>query len=71
MNTKGYYEKIQFTKCNKCRKFKNLRTSYGFDKTLVLSIICNKYDSIDKKIFKEKKSIEILNISASINNTNE
>ena len=34
-------KKIYCTKFNKCRKFKNSTISYIFDKTLVLSIICD------------------------------
>ena len=42
------------------------------DKILVLSIICDKCGSINKKIFKEEEeSIEILKILGLINNMNE
>ena len=39
-----------------------------FDKTLVLSIICDKCGSKDEKIFQEEESIEILKIIVLINN---
>ena len=46
---KGEDEKIYCIKCNKVRKFKNPKISYILDKTLVLSTICHKYDSNNKK----------------------
>ena len=55
-------------KCNKCGKFKSPKISYIFDKTLFLSIICDKCSSEDRKIFKEKESIEILKIIGLIKN---
>ena len=58
-------------KCNKYRKFKNSKHSFVFDKTLVLSIICNKLDSKDSKVFKEEESFKILKFLALINNTSE
>ena len=45
----GEDEKIYCIKCNKVRKFKNPKISYILDKTLVLSTICHKYGSNDKK----------------------
>ena len=39
------------------------------DKISVLSIICDKCGSKDKKIFKEEESIEILKIIGLIRNT--
>ena len=36
-----------------------------------LSIICYKCDSIDKMIFKEEESVEILKILGLVNNMNE
>ena len=39
--------------CGKCRKFRNPKISYTFDKVLVPSTICDKSGSEDKKIFKE------------------
>ena len=41
---------------------------YILEKTLVLSIICSKCNNEDKKIFKEKESIEILKILDVITN---
>ena len=38
--------------------------------TLVIFIICGKCDSNDEKIFKEEKSIEILQILERMNQTN-
>ena len=38
-------------------KFKNPKISYIFNKTLVPLIICDKCDSNDKEILKEKESI--------------
>ena len=54
--------KIYCIKCNKHRKFKNLKTSYIFDKTLVPPIICHKRGSKDETIFKKEESIDILKI---------
>ena len=36
--------------------------SYTFEKTLFLSIICNKCRNEDENIFKDKRPIEILKI---------
>ena len=47
-------KKIYFVICCKYRKLKNLRISYNFEKTLVLSIICSKCSNEDIKIFKEE-----------------
>ena len=44
--------------CSKYQKFKNLKISYIFKKTLVLSIIFSKFGSKDEKIFKEEKLIK-------------
>ena len=46
----------------KYRKFKNSKTSYAFEKTLVLSIIFSKCKNEDEKVFKEEESIEKLKI---------
>ena len=54
--------RIYCAKCNKHRKSKNSKISIVFDKTLVLSVICDKCDSKYEKVFKEKESIEILKI---------
>ena len=64
-------KKIYYIKCHNYRKLKNLKISYNFDKTLVLSINCDKSINKDEKIFKEEKSIEILKILGLINNMNE
>ena len=53
--------------CNKYRKFKNPKISHIFNKTLVLSVICDTCDSDDEKIFTED-SIEMLNIFGLIKN---
>ena len=42
-------EKIYFIKSNKYRKFKNATKPLIFDKTLILSIICDKCGSKDEK----------------------
>ena len=52
-------KKIYCSKCNKYKKFKNPKISYIFDKTLVLSIVCDKCSSKDEKVFIEEESIEI------------
>ena len=67
---KDGYEKIYCIKFNKYRKFKNPKISYIFDKTLVLSFICNKCIN-DEKIFKEEKSIQIWKILGLVNNISE
>ena len=43
-------------------KSKNLKISYIFEKTLVLSIIWSKCENDNEKIFKEEEPIEILKI---------
>ena len=48
--------------CGNYKKSKNLKISYIFEKTLVLSIICSKCENDNEKIFKEEKPIEILKI---------
>ena len=52
--------KIYRTKYKKCKKFKKPKI-YICDKTLFYSKICKKCGSEDEKIFKEEKSIKILN----------
>ena len=64
-------KKIYCIKCNKYSSLKNPNISYIFDKTLVLSIICDKCSSEEENIFKEEESIEILKILGLINNMNE
>ena len=44
----------------KYKKFKNPKTLYILQKTLVFSIFYSKCGSKDEKIFKEEESIEIL-----------
>ena len=61
-------KKIYFIQCKKYEKFKNLKISYTFDKTSVVSIICVKCGSKDEKIFKEGQSIEILKIDGLVPN---
>ena len=56
---------------NKYRKFKSLKISYTFKKTLGLSIVYRKYGHKNKKTFKEKESIEILKILGLITNIEE
>ena len=52
-------------------KFKRLKISYIFNKTLVFSISCDRCGINDDKILKEEKSIEILNILGISNDINE
>ena len=58
MKTKNIYDVI----FGKYRKFKNLKISNIFEKTIVLIIICNKCKNEDRKIFKEEESIELSQI---------
>ena len=48
--------------CGKYRKFKNLKMSRIFGKTLFLSLIYCKYGNEDEKILKKEESIEIQKI---------
>ena len=48
--------------CSKYKKFEKPEISYLLEKTLVLSIFCNKCKNEDEKSFKEEASIEILKI---------
>ena len=48
--------------CSNYKKFKNLKISYIFEKTLALSVICSKCENDNEKIFKEEEPIEILKI---------
>ena len=50
-------KKIYCVICGKYRKFKNLKISYIFEKTLVLSIICSKCENEDEKFLKKKKQL--------------
>ena len=53
---------IYWVICRKYRKFEKPKISYLLQKTLVLSIICNKCKNEDEKIFLEKDSTEILKL---------
>ena len=50
-------KKISCIKCNKYRKFKNIKIPYFFDKAWVLSIICDKWGKNDEKILKKKNKL--------------
>ena len=54
-------KKIYCIICGNYRKLKNPKISYILDKTLVLSIICDKCSSEDKKIFKEENQLKYSN----------
>ena len=62
-------KKIYCFICCNYRKFENLKISYIFEKTLVLSIISSKCENEDEKTIKEEESIEIINILGLIRNT--
>ena len=47
-------KKLYCAICDKYRKLKKPKTSYMFEKTLVLSIICRKSENEDETIFKEE-----------------
>ena len=64
-------KKIYCFECNKYRKFKNLKISYIYNKTLVFSVVCDKYDSKNETIFKEEESFEIGKILGLIINMKE
>ena len=51
----------------KFREFKSPKMSYSHNKTLILSSICDKCGSEDKKIFEEKGSTEVLKFLDLIN----
>ena len=53
------------------KKFEKPKISYLLEKTLVLSIICSKYNNEDAKLFKGEESIEILKILSLIENINQ
>ena len=55
-------KKLYCAVCGKYREFWNPRTSYIFEKKIVLSIIWRKSFNEDEKTFKEEESIEILKI---------
>ena len=50
------------------RKFEKPKISYFLEKTLVLSVICNKCKNEDEKLFKEEELIEIKKILGLIEN---
>ena len=50
-------------------KFEKPKISYLLEKTLILSIICNKHKNEDEEIFKEEELIEISKILGLIENT--
>ena len=54
--------------CGKNKKFEKRKMLYLLEKTLVLSIICNKCKNEDEKLFKEEESIEMLKILGLIEN---
>ena len=54
--------------CSKYRKFEKPKISYLLEKTLVLSVICNKCKIDDEKLFKEEEPIDILKIFGLIEN---
>ena len=54
-------KKIYCTNCRKFKEFKTPKIAFIFDKALVLSITWDKRGSVDKRTFKEEKSIAILN----------
>ena len=63
-------EKIYCIKCDKYKKLKNPKIQYIFDKTLVLSIICDRCGSNDENTFEKEESIEILKILGLVNDMN-
>ena len=50
-------------------KFEKPKIAYLLEKTLILSIICNKRKNEDEEIFKEEELIEISKILGLIENT--
>ena len=50
-------------------KFEKPKIAYLLEKTLILSIICNKCKNEDEEIFKEEELIEISKILGLIENT--
>ena len=61
-------KKLYCAICGNYRKLKKPKISCIFKKALVLSIICSKCKNEDEKIFKEKKSNEILKVLSLIEN---
>ena len=64
---------INCIKCNKYRKCTTLKNikSYIFDKTLFISITCDRCGRKDEKIFKEEGLVELLEFLDLINNMKE
>ena len=54
--------KICCAKSNASRKLVTSKSSYTFDKTLVISVICSKSSVNNYKIFKGEENIAILEI---------
>ena len=61
-------KKLYYVVYGKYRKFEKPKISYLLEKTLVLSIICNKCKNEGEKTFKKEESIEILKIPGLIEN---
>ena len=57
--------------CNKYRKFEKPKILKKKKKTLVLSLIFNKCQNKDEKLFKEEESIEIMKIHNYLKNMSE
>ena len=55
-------KKIYCIVSSKCRKFKNPKRSYNFEKNISFSIIYSKCSNEDKKIFKKGESVEIVKL---------
>ena len=60
VNKKIKMEKSYCVTSGKYRKLNNHKTLKFFEKTLFLSVICNKRENEDENIFKEEELIEIL-----------
>ena len=61
-------KKLYCVICSNYRKSEKPKISYALLKALVLSIICNKCNNGDEKMFQEEESIEILKILGLIEN---
>ena len=55
-------KKLYWIKCNDYSNIKSNKKVYIFDKTALVSIICHMCGSEGEKLYKEKESIEILEI---------
>ena len=51
-------KKLYCVICRKCRKFEKPKISYLLEKTLVVSIICNKCEMKMKKYLKKKNQLK-------------